>query len=142
MPARLTVGAGLLLIGAGALTQGTLDAGSTGLSLAPGLIPTGLGVGTAVPALTSAAMAYAPPRRAGMTAGAVNTARQLGYALGIAVVGILFQSGSAAGSPTSGLNEVYWASAVSGVLAGLLVLAVVRGRRPAGAEPEGSQARR
>ncbi|MEV1168042.1 MFS transporter, partial [Nonomuraea sp. NPDC049784] len=126
LPARAAIGCGLLLIGAGAYLQGTLDQHSTWTALAPGLAVTGLGVGLAIPSLNSAAMMYVPPQRAGMAAGAVNTVRQLGYALGIAVLGILYQGDLA---PYAALNDVYRASAVTGLVAGLLVLAVVRSSR-------------
>jgi EmrB/QacA subfamily drug resistance transporter len=129
LPARAALGGGLLLVAAGALLQGMLDEHSTWSALTPGLILTGIGVGLAIPSLSSAAMAYVPPPRAGMAAGAVNTVRQLGYALGIAVFGILFQDGmTGAASYPSALNAVYLASAVTGLFAGLLVLTVVRPR--------------
>ncbi|MEU6716833.1 MFS transporter [Nonomuraea sp. NPDC046802] len=125
---RLAVGGGLLLIGAGALLQGRLDQHSDWTALAPGLVAVGMGVGLAVPALSSAAMAYAPKPRAGMAAGSVNTVRQLGYALGIAALGLLYRGDAAT------LNEVYLASAIIGLLGGLLVLAAVsRGGVRAGA---------
>jgi hypothetical protein len=44
------------------------------------------------PVLASAALAAVAPERSGMAAGAVNTARQLGFALGIAVFGSVFTS--------------------------------------------------
>lgn len=119
---RTALGGGLLLIGAGAYLQGLLDAQSTWTALAPGLVVTGIGVGLAIPSLSSAAMTYAPPQRAGMAAGTVNTVRQLGYALGIALLGILYQDGAV---PYLALNDVYRASAITGVAAGLLVLAMV-----------------
>jgi hypothetical protein len=37
-------------------------------------------------------MAAVPPERGGMAAGAVNTARQLGFAFGIALLGTVFSS--------------------------------------------------
>src|SRR5581483_11833931 len=49
------------------------------------------GLGT--PSLSSAAMATVPVERSGMAAGAVNTFRQLGFALGVAVLGGLFRQG-------------------------------------------------
>ncbi|MEV3980619.1 MFS transporter [Nonomuraea sp. NPDC049758] len=132
LTARAAVGGGLLLIAAGALLQGMLDEHSTWTALAPGLVVTGIGVGLAVPALSSAAMAHVPPHRAGMAAGAVNTVRQLGYALGVAAFGILFQDGmTGPGSFPSALNAVYLAAAVTGLFAGLLVLAAVRPARSA-----------
>ncbi|MFB4276389.1 MFS transporter [Nonomuraea sp. MTCD27] len=130
---RGAVGGGLLLIGAGAFLQGLLGAHSAWTALVPGLVVTGVGVGLAVPALSSAAMAYAPPQRAGMAAGTVNTVRQLGYALGIAGLGILYQDGPEQGMAAyAALNDVYRASAVTGIVAGLLVLVAVTPRgRPA-----------
>ncbi|MDP4503798.1 DHA2 family efflux MFS transporter permease subunit [Nonomuraea turcica] len=125
---RAAVGGGLLLIGAGAFLQGTLGPDTGWTALAPGLVVTGVGVGLAVPSLSSAAMAFAPPPRAGMAAGAVNTVRQLGYALGIAALGLLYRADAAA---YVALNDVYRASAIIGLMAGLLVLAAVRAtRRP------------
>lgn len=97
-PARLTIGGGLLLIGAGALAQAwMLDAGDGWTALVPGLVLTGVGVGMATPQLAAVAMAAVAPARAGMAGGAQNTARQLGNALGIAVLGVVFHAGLVSG---------------------------------------------
>ncbi|MFJ5924384.1 MFS transporter [Kitasatospora sp. NPDC092948] len=90
---RLTVGFGLLLVGSGALLLMLIGPGSSWPVLLPGLAVTGAGVGLATPAMAAAAMAAVPQRRSGMAGGALNTARQLGNALGIAVLGAVFQSG-------------------------------------------------
>jgi EmrB/QacA subfamily drug resistance transporter len=87
---RWTVGGGLALIGAGVLAQGTLSAGSGRLALLPGLIVAGMGVGLATPTLVSNAMSAVPHDRGGMAAGAVNTARQLGFTIGVALLGSVF----------------------------------------------------
>ncbi|GAA2355552.1 MFS transporter [Streptomyces cuspidosporus] len=87
------LGGGLLLVGAGALvTTALLTADSDWTAFVPGLLLAGLGIGLAMPVLVSAALGAAPPERAGMASGAVNTFRQLGYALGIAVLGTVFAS--------------------------------------------------
>ncbi|WP_405978532.1 DHA2 family efflux MFS transporter permease subunit [Streptomyces sp. NBC_00158] len=97
-PPRLTIGGGLLLIGAGALLQAwMLDAGDGWTALAPGLLVSGVGVGMATPALAATAMGAVAPARAGMAGGVLNTARQLGTALGIAVLGAVFHAGLADG---------------------------------------------
>ncbi|MCX5194287.1 MFS transporter [Streptomyces sp. NBC_00249] len=107
--ARVSIGGGLLLIGAGALLQAwMLDAGDGWAALVPGLALTGVGVGMATPQLAATAMAAVAPARAGMAGGALNTARQMGNALGIAVLGALFHTGLAgalAGQP-SGTADV------------------------------------
>ncbi|MFD3531655.1 MFS transporter [Streptomyces sp. NPDC058664] len=91
-PPRAAIGGGLALIALGSGMQATLDAGSSGSSLVAGLVVAGLGVGLVTPSLSAAALASVPPERGGMAGGAVNTFRQLGFALGVAVFGVIFQS--------------------------------------------------
>ncbi|MFF3839055.1 MFS transporter [Streptomyces sp. NPDC001930] len=91
-PPRVSIGGGLALIALGSAMQASLGAGSTGSSLVAGLVVSGLGVGLVTPSLAAAALATVPPERGGMVGGAVNTFRQLGFALGIAVFGLIFQS--------------------------------------------------
>ena len=89
---RVVLGGGLALIGAGNLVQIGLGGGSGSARLLAGLAVVGIGVGAMSPILASAAMGAVPQERTGMAAGAVNTARQLGFALGIAVFGAVFSS--------------------------------------------------
>lgn len=129
---KLPVGIGMLLIGAGVLMQVRIGAGSSWVDLVPGLLVTGLGVGMTNPALADAALAAAPPERAGMAGGAMNTFRQLGYALGIAALGTVFVSNA-----TSELelfrSPAAAASALSSGQSPALVAAMPAGTR-AGAE--------
>ncbi|MEV5608653.1 MFS transporter [Streptomyces sp. NPDC052225] len=92
VPARITVGGGLVLIGVGLCCQGVLDAGSSWPALVPGLLLTGVGVGLVSPGIAGAALATVEPARSGMAGGSLNTFRQLGYALGIAVFGTVLIS--------------------------------------------------
>ncbi|OLR90300.1 MFS transporter [Actinokineospora bangkokensis] len=146
---RWVVGAGMVLVGVGAALQALVDRDSTAWVLVPGLAVTGVGVGLAIPTLTSAAMSAAPPQLGGMVAGALNTARQLGYALGVAVLGLVFKQtvqgrvdddglagAIAAGQAprtdvvreavAAGLRDGYLVAAAAGVVGGLLVLWLVR----------------
>ncbi|MFF4950618.1 MFS transporter [Streptomyces chattanoogensis] len=135
---QLPVGIGLLLVGAGGLLHTALLGDGAGwATLAPGLAVTGLGVGAAMPVLVSAALGAAPPQRAGMASGAVNTFRQLGFALGITVLGTVFADALhtlAPGAPpsavraayVSGLTDITLVSGLVAVGAGALVLTVVR----------------
>ncbi|WP_279571297.1 MFS transporter [Streptomyces hainanensis] len=138
VPPWAAVSGGLLLIGAGALAQTAISADSSWTVLVPGLVLTGVGVGIAIPVLVSAALAAAPPERAGMASGAVNTFRQLGFALGVAVLGTLFADrvATAAGPPAAafaaGLDRVYLVAGLAAVCAALLVAAVAMASRPAG----------
>ncbi|MEV6479508.1 MFS transporter [Streptomyces sp. NPDC051576] len=92
VPARLTIGGGLLLIGTGCFCQAVLGAGSDWTTLVPGLVLVGVGTGLVSPSIAGAALAAVPAERAGMAGGAVNTVRQLGYALGVAVSGTVLTS--------------------------------------------------
>ncbi len=69
-----------------------LDAGSSWTALAPGLTLAGIGTGLVAPGLAGAALAAVPPANAGMAGGAVNTFRQLGYAVGVALFGTVLTS--------------------------------------------------
>ncbi|MFE4997420.1 MFS transporter [Streptomyces mirabilis] len=154
VPARLTIGGGLLLVGSGAFCQAVLDAGTSWTVLVPGLVLVGIGTGFVSPAIAGAALAAVPPERAGMAGGAVNTVRQLGYALGVAVFGTVLTSrmqdtlshdaahtlaGGGAGALrgplsehtlraafASGLDSASVAAGVTGIVAGALVLVLVR----------------
>ncbi len=90
------IGGGMLLIGAGGIVGAALVHGSASWpALVPGFVLMGIGVGLATPTLSSSAMSAVPPQRGGMAAGAVNTARQLGFALGIAALGSVFATRAA-----------------------------------------------
>jgi EmrB/QacA subfamily drug resistance transporter len=87
------IGSGVLLVGIGGLISAALVHGSaTWPALIPGFVIVGIGVGLATPTFSSAAMAAVPVQRGGMAAGAVNTARQLGFAIGIAGLGSVFEA--------------------------------------------------
>ncbi|GJF28930.1 MFS transporter [Kitasatospora sp. NE20-6] len=138
---QLPIGVGLLLIGTGTLLLRLVSAGSSWTALLPGMLVVGVGVGLSTPTLISTALAAVPRERAGMASGAVSTGRQLGYALGIAVLGSVFQAGlrHAGAGPdrhaafADALDRVYLAAGLTGLAAGLLVLALVR-RAPAPAD--------
>ncbi|MGK5683585.1 MFS transporter [Actinoplanes sp. URMC 104] len=139
---RWTVGLGLLLIAAGDLMQARLDDGSRGGALIAGLVVAGVGVGAVLPSLSSAVLAEVPRERSGMAGGALNTFRQLGFALGVAVFGTIFADrvSDGQGRPVAfadGLNATLTVAAAVAVVAGVLVLLVVRHRAaaPAGRTP-------
>ncbi|KUL27728.1 MFS transporter [Actinoplanes awajinensis] len=138
---RWTVGVGLLLIAAGDLLQARLDADSTGSALIPGLIVVGVGVGSVLPSLSSAVLAEVPRERSGMAGGALNTFRQLGFALGVAVFGTIFANKVSAGhgQPAAfadGLDAILLVASGTALVAGLLVLIFVRHRVTHAEEPQ------
>ena len=131
------IGIGLALIGAGTLTLvAEVSGGSTSSALIPGLLIAGVGVGTTVPVLTSATMSVVPHERAGMAGGALNTFRQLGYALGIAILGTVFAKQAVAatgagarGAVATSLDHVFAVAGGTALVAAAAVLMLVR--RPA-----------
>jgi EmrB/QacA subfamily drug resistance transporter len=89
----MLIGCGMLFIAAGALAQAVMRTGSGWPVVLPGLFLVGVGAGLVLGPMSAAAMAAVPGPRAGMAAGAVNTFRQLGYAIGVAVFGEVFRTG-------------------------------------------------
>ncbi|WIM98686.1 MFS transporter [Actinoplanes oblitus] len=133
---RWTVGLGLLLIAAGDLLQARLGADSTGSALIPGLIVVGVGVGCVLPSLASAILGEVPRERSGMAGGALNTFRQLGFALGVAVFGTIFANhiSDGHGQPVAfaeGLNATLLVAGGTAAAAAVLVLLFVRHPAPA-----------
>ncbi|MEE4544380.1 MFS transporter [Streptomyces sp. V4-01] len=133
---RVPIAGGMLLIGAGSLLVWSSVHASSGQSaLFAGLAVSGVGVGLATPVLVSAAVDSVPPARAGMAGAAVNTFRQLGMTLGIALLGAVFSAKVRAAAPdlhagyASGIDRVALWSALA-ALAGAVVVAVTV-RRPA-----------
>jgi EmrB/QacA subfamily drug resistance transporter len=61
-------------------------------SLLPALLVTGTGMGMTFAPMTAAAMSQVPPRISGSASGILNTSRNIGQLLGIAVLGSVLQS--------------------------------------------------
>ncbi|KAB2345747.1 MFS transporter [Actinomadura rudentiformis] len=68
----------------------TITASTGGLGLAPWMLLYGLGLGLTSAQLTNVSLADVPPAQAGQASGTQSTARQVGAALGIAVIGTVF----------------------------------------------------
>ncbi|MFF4283533.1 MFS transporter [Streptomyces kronopolitis] len=82
-----TAGAGLALIAAGLLLLSTTNALTPYLLYMAFLLVMSAGAGLAMPTLSHAIVASLPAHRSGMGSGLQGAARELGAALGIAVVG-------------------------------------------------------
>jgi EmrB/QacA subfamily drug resistance transporter len=88
----VTLGMSLEAIGIVA-TSLLVSTSVTGFVLAVPLFVYGVGVGFATAQLTSIVLSDIPPERSGLASGANSTMRQVGSALGIAILGtVLFQS--------------------------------------------------
>jgi len=86
---RAVVTTGTLVAAAGMGGLGSLGIGSSYAAAWPCYALLGLGYGLLVPAVASAAMADVPAASAGVGSGILNSARQLGSSVGLAVLGSL-----------------------------------------------------
>ena len=93
-PLRIPMCLGLVLIGIGILLMRRLSPGGPWTELLPGFVVGGMGIGTISPALAAAMVSVLPVERAGLASGVNNTFRQLGIAVGIAVLGALLSTRS------------------------------------------------
>lgn len=89
---RTAVVAGTLFAAAGVAVQAALIGGTSYLPTGVGLLLFGLGAGIAMPAATDLIMSTLPPARAGVGSAVNDTVRELGGALGVAVIGTVAAS--------------------------------------------------
>jgi EmrB/QacA subfamily drug resistance transporter len=86
----LFAGVGLFAVGLGLVANATV-AGAGAWAFLPGLLVSGFGLGMVYAPQSVVAMRDVPPSLAGAASGVLNTTRQVGSALGAAVVGALLQ---------------------------------------------------
>jgi MFS transporter, DHA2 family, methylenomycin A resistance protein len=88
---------GLLIGAVGYWSLHSIDAGTPYLWMSVGFIVIPLGVGLAVPSMTTALLTAVPASRSGIASGVLNSVRQAGGALGVAVYGALLNEKGIAG---------------------------------------------
>jgi EmrB/QacA subfamily drug resistance transporter len=151
VPPKISIGAGLLLIGLGSGVIGlVVDGGSSWYAIAPGLVLVGAGVGISGPGTNGAVLASVPKERGGMASGAMATFRQLGQALGVAVLGLFYIASAehpSAGRSTraaaaAGIDQVYLVTAGLSLVACVLAFVAIRSVPAKPAEQETARARR
>jgi EmrB/QacA subfamily drug resistance transporter len=84
--ARLPASTGMLLLGIGLTGLAQLEATSSYSAIWPFFVLCGVGTALAMPTLSAAAMGSIATDKAGVGSGVLNTARQVGGALGIAIL--------------------------------------------------------
>ena len=87
----LVTGLTLMTIGILFITS-RISVATTWQALLPALVVTGTGMGMTFAPMTAAAMAQVPPRISGSASGVLNTTRNIGQVLGIAVLGSVLQT--------------------------------------------------
>jgi MFS family permease len=116
--------------------------GNYPLHLLPALLVMPVGYGISYPSAYAAATSGVPARQAGLASGLINTAQQIGGAVGLAVISAVAASYTASLTRDSGLQALTSGyNLAMAVAAGLTLLAsaiaatVIRVRRPAPAGP-------
>jgi sugar phosphate permease len=91
------------------------------------LVVAGIGFGLSFVPMTIAATADVPVHQAGLASGLINTARQIGGAVGLAAMATV---AAGASSPTVGYDRAFAVSAAVMVLGATLALALPAKRAP------------
>lgn len=102
---RWLMAGGLCLLGVSLLFFSRLGEDDGFWNLLPPMAMGGFGIATVMTPMSAAAMGAAPIQKAGIAAGVLNTFRQVGGALGIAVMGAILTSRATA-AQTSGSSGV------------------------------------
>jgi EmrB/QacA subfamily drug resistance transporter len=132
---------GMLLLTASLLLFAQLDRGSSFWAILPGLLLGGFGMALAMTPTTAAAMGSVPVNKAGVGSAVINSMRQVGGSLGIAVLGavVATQISVKIGNPlypeqfVSGYHHALYVGA--GITLGAAVIAFSLVRRVRHAEP-------
>jgi MFS transporter, DHA2 family, methylenomycin A resistance protein len=125
---RLPMTSGMLLGAAGFAALALMRPGTPYLLLVAPMVAAGFGTSFTMPAATAAVMGAAPPERAGLASGALNASRQVGGAVGVALLGALV---AAQRSFTPGMALAMLLAAVAFAVGGALSATSVR-THPAG----------
>jgi predicted MFS family arabinose efflux permease len=138
---RWLMAGGMSLVTASLLVFSTLDASSSFWNVLPGLLVGGFGMAFVMTPTTAAAMGSVPVAKAGVGSAVINSMRQVGGSLGIAVMGavVATQIHSGTGNPrdefvTGYHHALYVGAAICLAGAALAVLTVrqVQHERPSG----------
>jgi EmrB/QacA subfamily drug resistance transporter len=135
--ARPVAAAGFAAAAGGlALLAGVPAGGDTLTDVLPGFVLAAAGLGMALVTATTTAMSQVEPQRAGMVSGVVNTAHELGAALGVALASTIAGASVEAGPATAsavmaGFGDAFLAGAFLAGAAALLAAWVLPAGRPA-----------
>jgi EmrB/QacA subfamily drug resistance transporter len=99
------------------------------LTALPGMVVTGMGVGLTLPSLMSTAASSLPPPSFATGTGAVNMLRQVGFAVGVAMLVAVLGSPHGAGAELTAFRHGWYAAAAAGFAA---AVAAIWLRRPSG----------
>jgi EmrB/QacA subfamily drug resistance transporter len=124
---RWLMGAGMILLSISLLLFSRLDASSNFWDILPGLLVGGFGMAIVMTPTTAAAMGSVPIDKAGVGSAVLNSMRQVGGSLGIAVMGAIVAASVSAplGTPESGAQFVTGYQHALEVAAGIALVGAV-----------------
>jgi EmrB/QacA subfamily drug resistance transporter len=131
---RWLMGVGLVLLSGSLLSFSTLGVDSTFWDIVPGLILGGFGMSLAMTPTTAAAMGSVPVDKAGVGSAVLNSMRQVGGSLGIALMGAIVAA-SVSVLPTSpeypdqfveGYHNALHVAAAIAIVGAIVAVATVR----------------
>ena len=131
---RWLMGAGLVLLSGSLLSFSTLGVDSTFWDIVPGLVLGGFGMSLAMTPTTAAAMGSVPVDKAGVGSAVLNSMRQVGGSLGIALMGAIVAA-SVSVLPTSpeypdqfvkGYHNALHVAAAIAIVGAIVAVATVR----------------
>ena len=142
---RWLMGTGMTLLAGSLLLFGTLDQHSTFWHILPGLLVGGFGMAITMAPTMAAAMGSVPVDKAGVGSAVINSMRQVGGALGIAVMGTIVATQVSLPAGTAGYAaqfvEGYHRALFAGaamLLAGAVIAATTVGRTRRAGAPSGA----
>jgi EmrB/QacA subfamily drug resistance transporter len=136
---RWLIAAGMALVGGSLLLFAQLDRDSSFWNILPGMLVGGLGMALAMTPTTAAAMGSVATDKAGVGSAVLNSMRQVGGSMGIALMGAIVTSEITVsrGSPQAavqfvdGLHRALYVAAVVAFAAAVLAIVTVRKYRHA-----------
>jgi EmrB/QacA subfamily drug resistance transporter len=140
---RRFVTTGMVIVGGSMVVFSRVGIGASYWHLLPGMLLGGLGMSIAMAPTTAAAMHSVRPEKAGVGSAVLNSMRQVGGSLGIAIMGAIVASGissslaSGHSRPVAFVNGYHHAVEVSALiaLAGAVIAFATLGQARAHAEP-------
>lgn len=135
---RWLMAGGLVLLAGSLGLFARLGVGADFWSLLPGLVVGGVGMAIVMTPMTTAAMSSVPLPKAGVAGGVLNTFRQVGGAMGIAIMGAILssrESSALAGGATQqqafvdGYQTALEVGAIFALLGALAAALLIRGSR-------------
>jgi EmrB/QacA subfamily drug resistance transporter len=141
---------GMVLLGAGLVLFSQVSVNGTYMAdLLPGFVLTGVGLGFSFVPVSIAALAGVSGREAGLASGLINTAQQIGGALGLAILTtvsttrtnhLLDHGVNAPSALTQGFSLAFWVAAGVALVAVLTTIGVLRRHDLRDVQPQPVQA--